>query len=544
MRKLVIVLAVAAGIAGALVLGAALSLNRIIAGNRERLLTQTEAAIGRPVHVDRLTVSFWGGLGVRMENMRIADDPAFGAAEFVRAEVVTGRARLLSLLRGELEISRIDLTRPEIHLIRDASGRWNYSTLGRHVPAALSELSTGEAPGVIAAAIAVRPDLPLLVTRATLDDGTLELIDRSASPTFSARIEHVGLAVHDIGLNAPMHFEVDAAVQSEAINIHLQGVVGPLNQSGGISVQLTGRLGPFPPQDLRFDDLHLLGAVTADTLRIARLGGRAFGGSFELTGQYPFRQNGTVNLKGHLEHIAVAQILRATLLGHRKPIEGTGELDIDLHATGASADAIRATLAGRLAADIRDGLIPDFNLVADVLSRLNDLPIIGTLVSNRVRPKYSHMLAERDTHFDTLHGSLDIAEQRVRTDDLTFAATDYAVRVNGRISFDRHADMNGMVVMSPRFSSDVAADVKEAKYLMDDNRQLTLPFRLRGILGEARPQPDTVYLAGLLTRSLGHGTAKDLLKQLLGGADRDTQKPPGGDADKTLQDRLRNLLGR
>jgi AsmA family/AsmA-like C-terminal region len=67
--------------------------------------------------------------GFNLENFVVHDDPAFSAEPMLRAGEVTASVRLVSLLRGRLEISKLDLSEPSINLVRNGDGRWNLETL-------------------------------------------------------------------------------------------------------------------------------------------------------------------------------------------------------------------------------------------------------------------------------------------------------------------------------------------------------------------------------------------------------------------------------
>src|SRR5207244_1052880 len=114
----------------------------------------------------------------------------------------------------------------------------------------------------------------------------------------------------------------------------------------------------------------------------------------------------------------------------------------------------------------------------EVLGRAGGLPVIGTLVPARVKPKYARLFAEADTHFEILHGTFAFGDRRAQTTDLTIRAAEYEVVGRGWIGLDQRADLAGTLRMSKRFSDDVVADVKPAKYLCDDHAQLTVPFHL------------------------------------------------------------------
>jgi hypothetical protein len=67
--------------------------------------------------------------GFDLENFVIHDDPAFGAEPMLRAQQVTASLRVTSLLRGRLEIARLNLTEPSLNLVRNPEGHWNLETL-------------------------------------------------------------------------------------------------------------------------------------------------------------------------------------------------------------------------------------------------------------------------------------------------------------------------------------------------------------------------------------------------------------------------------
>src|SRR5208282_2329435 len=64
-----------------------------------------------------------------LETLVIHEDPAFGAEPMLRAPEVTALVRLTSLVRGRLDISRLELTEPSLNLVRREDGRWNWEAL-------------------------------------------------------------------------------------------------------------------------------------------------------------------------------------------------------------------------------------------------------------------------------------------------------------------------------------------------------------------------------------------------------------------------------
>ena len=106
---------------------------------KSRIIVSISSAVGRPVDIGSLRIRLLPRPGFDLENLVIYDDAAFGAEPLLRAGEVTAALRLTSLVRGRLEISRLDMTEPSLNLVRGANGHWNVETLlerTAHVPLA------------------------------------------------------------------------------------------------------------------------------------------------------------------------------------------------------------------------------------------------------------------------------------------------------------------------------------------------------------------------------------------------------------------------
>ena len=95
---------------------------------KARIGNSISHAVGRPVDVGAVHLRLLPP-GFDLENLVIYEDPAFGAEPMVRAPEVTAVVRLTSLVRGRLDISRLELTEPSLNLVRRQDGRWNWAAL-------------------------------------------------------------------------------------------------------------------------------------------------------------------------------------------------------------------------------------------------------------------------------------------------------------------------------------------------------------------------------------------------------------------------------
>jgi uncharacterized protein involved in outer membrane biogenesis len=96
---------------------------------KSRIASSISSGVGRPVDIGSVHLRLLPRPGFDLKNLVVYDDPAFGVEPMLRANEVTAILRLTSLLRGRLEIARLDLTEPSLNLVRGANGRWNLEAL-------------------------------------------------------------------------------------------------------------------------------------------------------------------------------------------------------------------------------------------------------------------------------------------------------------------------------------------------------------------------------------------------------------------------------
>jgi hypothetical protein len=94
-----------------------------------RIANSISRAVARPVDIGSVHLRFLPQPGFDLENLVIYEDAAFGVEPMLRAREVTAVVRLRSLLRGRLDIARLELTEPSLNLVRRADGRWNLEDL-------------------------------------------------------------------------------------------------------------------------------------------------------------------------------------------------------------------------------------------------------------------------------------------------------------------------------------------------------------------------------------------------------------------------------
>jgi hypothetical protein len=92
---------------------------------KRRIVTSISTTLGRPVHLDSVSLNLLPLPGFTLENFVVEEDPHFGAEPIIRANSVRATLRVSSLWRRKVEFSRIALDEPSLNLVHNPDGRWN-----------------------------------------------------------------------------------------------------------------------------------------------------------------------------------------------------------------------------------------------------------------------------------------------------------------------------------------------------------------------------------------------------------------------------------
>jgi AsmA protein len=99
---------------------------------RRRIAASMSASLGRPVHLDGVSLHLLPVPGFTLENLVVSEDPAFGSEPVIRANSVDVTLRPSSLWRRQVEVSSIKFEEPSLNLVRSAQGEWNVQSLLMH----------------------------------------------------------------------------------------------------------------------------------------------------------------------------------------------------------------------------------------------------------------------------------------------------------------------------------------------------------------------------------------------------------------------------
>jgi hypothetical protein len=147
LRRLLYVALAALAILLLVLLPPLIGLNRY----QKRIANSIGDSLGRPVHLDKVSLNLLPLPGFTLENFVVDEDPAFGSEPIIRSSSVRVTLRLSSLWRRRVEFSTISFTdQTSVNLVHTAAGKWNLESIllhAAHIEAApTAQKRAGSAP--------------------------------------------------------------------------------------------------------------------------------------------------------------------------------------------------------------------------------------------------------------------------------------------------------------------------------------------------------------------------------------------------------------
>ena len=196
---------------------------------RPDLEKKLSAALNRNVQIGKLEASILSG-GASASNISIADDPAFNKGPFLNASSVKVGVELMPLIFSrQLKVTSITVEKPEITLLKNAAGKWNYSTLGTSKPNAPSSSGSKSAPEVS-------------VAQFEIADGTVRLGHSNGHSAGKENVyQNVNLVARNISTTTAMPFTLSVSLPGDG-KLSLEGQAGPLNQTDATKSPLDAKI--------------------------------------------------------------------------------------------------------------------------------------------------------------------------------------------------------------------------------------------------------------------------------------------------------------
>ena len=200
---------------------ALLNVNALIARNKGYLIEQAEGALGRRISVDQVQATIFSGIGARLTNFAMADDPTYASGDFVRAKDLQIIVKFWPLLSKSVQVKQVILHDPVIQIVRNRDGNFNFSTIGKKAKAKKDEREKEErAPREEQSA--------LLISLVDISNGNIRYLDKKNGTDMQAK--QIDLKIEDFDFAKPFSVKLKAAIYADKQNFTLKSTIGPIGQ--------------------------------------------------------------------------------------------------------------------------------------------------------------------------------------------------------------------------------------------------------------------------------------------------------------------------
>ena len=251
---------------------------------RPTIEEQASAALGRKVEVGNLSLSIIRA-SVGIDNLSISDDPKFNSGPFLTAQSVRVGVELLPLIFSkQVNVTQIVIKKPQVILLKDPSGKWNFSSIGGSAPAGTKPAEPKQAEPKKAEPTATGGN-----AAGSFAIGKLELTNGQIT----------------IGNTNSQKRSVYSPVNLTASNVSTTSqvpILFSMGLPGGGTMKIDGKVGPVDAQDAAFTPQDVKLSISA--LDLAKTGfldpSLGLGGSVDMNATLSSR-SGQMSTKGSLK---------------------------------------------------------------------------------------------------------------------------------------------------------------------------------------------------------------------------------------------------
>jgi AsmA protein len=198
---------------------------------RPEIESSLTSALGRPVKVGNLSLSILSG-SVKADQLSIGDDPKFSNSPFIQAKALAVGAELMPLIFSKkLNVTKIVIDHPEIFLLRNREGVWNFSSIGGQTtssqPANAPKSSSNSTSNIN-------------IAKLDVNDGTVT-VGSSTGKRKPIVYSNVNISVRDFAFTSSFPLTASVGLPGGG-SLKIEGTAGPINASDSALTPVQGKL--------------------------------------------------------------------------------------------------------------------------------------------------------------------------------------------------------------------------------------------------------------------------------------------------------------
>ena len=251
---------------------------------KDRIITLAKPYLNREFDFEDVKLTLISGLGVEINELRIADNPEFGSEDFLSLQSLRIKVALFPLLKKKIQIKKLIMDEPVVCLVRNSKGEFNFSDMvndaeedekpqvkdeKRKEKKSGSEKKPASEHNIFLAG--------LMVSQCAVYNGQINFLDNFVHDTPVTMVfDALNIELKNVSLYKPIRVYVSACLPGKAEqNLLIKGMVGPVGENMDIaglamdmhvSVQnvFLHKFAPYIPDGLMISPLEGILSMTAN----------------------------------------------------------------------------------------------------------------------------------------------------------------------------------------------------------------------------------------------------------------------------------------
>jgi AsmA protein len=201
---------------------------------------KASAALGRKVQLGNLSLSLLRG-ALTAENLSIGDDPKFSPSPFLTAKSLSVGVEMMPLIFSkQLNVTDITIDEPQVTLLKNPAGDWNYSSMGESSQTAKQESKpAASSPASSSSTNTSSSTSDISVKKLTLKNG--KIVVGTTNSQQRTTYDHVNVTASDFSLNSKFPVTLSADLPGGG-DMKLDGHVGPVDKTDSTLTPLDAKL--------------------------------------------------------------------------------------------------------------------------------------------------------------------------------------------------------------------------------------------------------------------------------------------------------------
>ena len=206
---------------------------------RDHYLPILENAIGRKITVGDVRLRFFPVLRLHVEDIRIADDPAFREAPFLVVPKAEATISWKSLLQRQIKVEHMLVQSPQIAVVRSKEGVFNVGSMGTVSTSSATRASDSFGSRMVNPLLGV-----LAVQNLSLSGGVITLEDRKPVEPSLYTFSNLNITTDSVEWGQIATVQAEGKLSPNNVPVNFQGQFGPLHPTFDLpQIQVAGKIG-------------------------------------------------------------------------------------------------------------------------------------------------------------------------------------------------------------------------------------------------------------------------------------------------------------